>query len=70
MMLTALPSLTALFSVPMLPMLMMEHQSEYSLSAAAIFPWRFIGITLQKSVIIGDCRQNPLPIPLMSNTLR
>ena len=70
MMLTALPSFTALFNVPMLSMLMIEHQSEYSLRAAAILPWRFIGITLLKSVIIGDWRQKPSPIPLISNTFR
>ena len=54
MMLTALPSFTALFNVPMLSMLMMAHQSEYYFNAAEILPCRFIGMTLLKSVIIGD----------------
>ena len=67
---TALPALMAEFSEPTLSIPMIEHQSEYSFRVAAILAWRFIGMTLEKSVIAGPWRQNPWPMPVMSNVFR
>ena len=67
---TAFPDRIFRLSVATFSMPTMAHQSEYSFNVVAILLWRRIGITFVKSFIVGGCRQNPSPMPVMSKIFR